>query len=352
MPLTIVLRVFWRTGNVRDHNSRGAAQGGMRLVAAETPRDGTRVAVRVPAKVNLFLAVRGVRADGYHELATVFQTISVFDDLCVALVAPPGRGHHPASRPHMRLELSHDEVQGVPAGDANLAVQAGRLLGESAHMIEPGIDSERVGPRTIIDLDKGIPVAGGMGGGSADAAATLVALNELWGTELSRDELRELGSRIGSDVPFLVVGGTAFATGRGTALAQVLCRGEFHWVVCPDSASLATADVFKAWDKTCEPSEVEPDAVLQALRSEDAEALGAALHNDLEPAAFALRPRLAERKERLLTAGALGVMVSGSGPTMLALASDHAHAVALAAEVREGGFVARSPAGGPEIVRR
>lgn len=309
------------------------------------------MSVRVPAKMNLFLAVRGIREDGYHELTTVFQTVSIHDHLRVGLVGPPGRGHHPASRRRMRLELWHDATEGVPSGEDNLAVQAGRLLGEAVGVIERGADGGRDAPRTVLDLSKSIPVAGGMAGGSADAAAALVALNELWGCSLSRDELRDMAADLGSDVPFLVIGGTALATGRGEALARVLCRGEFHWVVWPDDEPLETWRVFKSWDEHCRPSEIEPDAVLHALSGGDAVALGAALHNDLEPAAIVLRPRLADRKARLLKAGALGAVLAGSGPTLLGLAESGAHAAALAAEL-PGSLAARSPAGGPEVVAR
>lgn len=326
--------------------------------------DGPRVAVRVPAKVNLFLAVRGARPDGFHELVTVFQTISVYDELRVGLVGLPGRGHHPASRRRMRLELRAGEGrepsgQDMPVGEDNLALRAGQMLGEAAGVLERAGDSRRDAagrepPRTVLDVTKAIPVAGGMAGGSADAAAALVGLNELWGCELPRERLRELAGQLGSDVPFLVVGGTALATGRGTAMAQVLCRGVFHWVVWTESEPLPTPEVYRAWDRHCRPSEVEPDAILQALRSEDAVALGAALHNDLEPAAFALRPGLAQRKQRLLDVGALGAVLSGSGPTMLALAADRAHAQSLVAALGDemrAPIVARSPVGGPDVLR-
>jgi 4-diphosphocytidyl-2-C-methyl-D-erythritol kinase len=323
--------------------------------------DGPCVTVRIPAKVNLFLAVRGARPDGYHELVTVLQTVSLYDQLRVGVVGPPGRGHHPTARRRMHLELWHEPTAGLPGAEENLAVRAARALGRSAGIAELGVATLAGGtataeadaePRTVLDLAKGIPIAGGMAGGSADAAAALLALNELWGLEHSRESLRELAATLGSDVPFCVVGGTALATGRGTALAQVLCRGTFHWVVCPAHEPLSTAEVYRAWDRTCRPSEIEPDAVLQALRSEDAEALGAALHNDLEPAAFALRPRLAEDKEALLDAGALGAVLSGSGPTMLALVPDETAGAAVAEAVGHrfrDTVIARSPAGGPEV---
>lgn len=332
------------------------------------PRDLTApdpcVRVRVPAKVNLFLAVRGRRDDGFHELVTVFQSVSLYDRLRVGFAGPPGQGHHPAARRRMRVRLSHDAGDAIPDGADNLAIKAARVLGEVANVIDHAIVDERAAtlatpeneapsaPATVIELSKGIPVAGGMAGGSADAAATLLALNELWACGLSREDLRDVAARLGSDVPFCVVGGTALATGRGTRIAQVLCRGTYHWVVCQAEQPLSTAEVYRAWDRHCAPSEVEPDAVLQALRSSDAEALGAALTNDLEPAAFALRPELRDHKQALRDAGALGVVLSGSGPTLLALAEDEAEAKRIAGEVA-GLFrqvsVARSPVGGPEV---
>jgi 4-diphosphocytidyl-2-C-methyl-D-erythritol kinase len=324
-------------------------------VRREMSPDGACVSVRVPAKLNLFLAVRGVRDDGYHELVTVMQTVGLYDELRVGVVGPPGRGHHPTARRRMRLELWDGGVAGLPAAEDNLAVRAARTLASATGSMElqtldrsvPLSDS----PRTVLDLHKRIPIAGGMAGGSADAAAALVGLNTLWGCELDRDQLRELAAELGSDVPFCVVGGTALATGRGTALAQVLCRGTFHWVVCTSAEPLSTARVYAAWDEHCGPSEVEPDAVLAALRGEDAEALGAALHNDLQAAAFTLRPELAEQRAALLDAGALGAVLSGSGPTLLALAETRIAAEDIAASVRDrfsDVVVASSPVGGPD----
>jgi len=348
-------RTYHARGRRRDGALEPGAMGGIG-VTREIAADGPCVSVRVPAKINLFLAVRGVREDGYHELVTVMQTVSVFDKLRVAVVGPPGQGHHPASRRRMGVELWHDLVAGLPAGADNLAVRAALALGEAAGVLDVTAirdDNSRANARTVIDLDKDIPIAGGMAGGSADAAGALTALNRLWGCELTKDDLRAVGARLGSDVPFCVVGGTALATGRGNALAQVLCRGTFHWVVCQAGEPLPTADVYRSWDTHCKPSEVEPDAVLQALRSEDAVALGAALHNDLEPAAFALRPELEDHKKFLLDAGALGAVLSGSGPTLLALAEDAKAAQELSERVAAE-FpqvrVARSPAGGPELV--
>lgn len=312
------------------------------------------VVVRAPAKINLFLAVRGTRSDGFHELVSVMQSIGVHDELVVAVTGPPGQGHHPAARRRMRVDLVGTPVDGVAAPQHNLVLKAARLLGESAGVFEVGDRTADPGvevPRTVVELRKAIPVAAGMAGGSADAAAALVALNQLWGCDLERDALEALGGALGSDVPFCLVGGTALATGRGTAVAQVLCRGTFHWVVCSAHEPLPTERVYAAWDERCRPGTAAPDAVLAALRNGDAEALGAALHNELEPAAFHLRPELAEHRAALLEAGALGVVLSGSGPTLLALAGSRAQAEGIAAAV-PGRFartlVAHSPAGGPE----
>jgi 4-diphosphocytidyl-2-C-methyl-D-erythritol kinase len=335
-------------------------------VRRDAAAGGSSFCVRVPAKVNLFLAIRGLRDDGYHELVTVMQTVSLYDALVVGLAGPPGRGHHPAARRRMRVRLRHDAGSQVPSGEDNLAVRAARALGSSARVIDFAVVDERgarratesddlgSAPYTIMNLRKGIPVAGGMAGGSADAAAALVALNQLWSTHLDREQLRTVAAQIGSDVPFCVVGGTALATGRGHELAQVLCRGTFHWVVCQAFEPLDTAAVYRSWDRCCSPGEVEPDAVLHAIRNADSEALGAALYNDLEPAAFALRPELADHRARLLDAGALGAVLSGSGPTLLALAADEPAAGRLAERVRplfRRVDVARSPVGGPELQR-
>jgi 4-diphosphocytidyl-2-C-methyl-D-erythritol kinase len=333
-------------------------------VQRELPEDGLWVQVRAPAKLNLFLGVRGTRPDGYHELVTVFQSVSLYDQLRAGLIGPPGQGYHPAARRRMRVRLWHDGGDAIPDAEDNLAVRAARALGSAAGvmdlaylderaatMAQPDVDSA-ASPCTVLDLRKHIPVGGGMGGGSADAAATLVALNDLWRCELSRPELLGVGEQIGSDVPFCIAGGTALATGRGTALAQVLCRGTFYWVVCEAWQPLSTAAVYASWDRHCHPNEVEPDAVLQALRNSDPEALGAALHNDLEAAAIALRPALRDGKRLLLEAGALGAVLSGSGPTLLALAESQTAASGLADAVHNSFArvsVARSPVGGPEL---
>lgn len=317
-----------------------------------------RVEVRTPAKINLFLAVRGLRGDGYHDLVSVMQTVTLRDRIAVHIDGPPGREKHPAGRRRMTLELDLDRTPGVPAGADNLVTRAALLLGERMGLLDRMRyrDSRTHGgaPRTAIHLEKSIPVAGGMAGGSSDAAATLVALNALWECGFGVDELREVAAELGSDVPFCVVGGTALATGRGTQVARVLCRGTFHWVIGASDEPLPTAAVYKAWDAIGQESTMEPDAVLAALSTGDAEALGGALANDLQAPAQLLRPELAARREALLGAGALGALLSGSGPTMLGLASDEADARRIAGAIAsqfDRVEVATSPAGGPEVMR-
>jgi len=308
------------------------------------------VRVRVPAKVNLFLGVRGIRDDGYHEVVSIMQTVGLHDVIEAQLFGAAS-AQHPAARKRMTVTLGHDGGPRVPDGDGNLALRAARRLAETFGA-EHDNGQHEDDPRSHLELHKRIPVAAGMAGGSADAAAALVALNELWGCELDRDELRAIGAELGADVPFCVTGGTALATGTGTATAQVLCRGTYHWVVGVQDEPLPTAEVYRTWDRIGTPSEVEPDAVLQALRTEDPEALGAALYNDLQLAAFHVRPHLGETHRRLLDEGALGALVSGSGPTLVALAESASHARHLAGLTRDRFsrvHVVTSPAGGPDL---
>lgn len=313
--------------------------------------DGSALRVRVPAKLNLFLAVRGRRPDGYHELVTVFQTVSLHDHLRVALLGLPGRRHHPAARRRMRVELWADPA--VPQGRDNLALRAALRLGELSGIVPLEGSADRDTVRTIIDLDKQIPMTAGMAGGSADAAGALVALNRLWSCGMATDRLRQIGAELGSDVPFCITGGTALGAGRGTDITPVLSRGPFHWLICPDPQPLPTPDVFRAWDRYARPTGVEPDEVLYALRSTDPARLAAALHNELQESAFRLRPELRVRRQTLLDAGALAVVLAGSGPTLLALVADAAAADALARAVERwcpGAVTATSPAGGPELM--
>lgn len=272
-----------------------------------------RVTVRVPAKLNLHLSVGRLREDGYHDLTTVFHAIGLYDEL--------------DARPAEALSVSvtGEGAAQVPTDRDNLAMRAAALLGmETGH--EPSV---------ALTIRKGIPVAGGCAGGSADAAAALVACDALWGTGLSREDLAGLGARLGSDVPFALHGGTALGTGRGEQLTPVLGQGSYSWVLALSDGGLSTPEVYRMLDRQRETGPVslvsDPSEVLAALRSGDATALGHALSNDLQPAAVALRPDLRLLLETGKDLGALGSLVSGSGPTVALLARNEDHAVALAA---------------------
>ncbi len=264
------------------------------------------VRVRASGKVNLSLRSGPRRQDGYHQLATVFQAVSVYDELD-ARWAPPGE---------IAISVAGEQAGLVPTGEANLAVRAARLLAD-----EYGTG----GLGAALELRKAIPVTGGMAGGSADAAAALLACSVLWDLDTSPDELLELGARLGADVPFCLTGGTAMGTGRGDRLAPVLSRGTYHWVLALNEGELSTPTVFARFDELRPSGSADltvPPDLLNALISGDAAALGRSLHNDLEEAAISLRPELSTMLRVGRELGALGAMVSGSGPTVAFLVAD------------------------------
>ncbi|MDQ3156174.1 MAG: 4-(cytidine 5'-diphospho)-2-C-methyl-D-erythritol kinase [Actinomycetota bacterium] len=275
--------------------------------------------VRVPAKINLCLGVGPVREDGYHPLATVYQAVDVYDEVKATAVADGSLSvtvHFDGDRDR--------EAAAVPEDDNNLAIRAARLLRE-----ETGITDG-----AALAIRKVIPVAGGMAGGSADAAAALVACNELWGTGLTRTDLERIAAEIGSDVPFLIHGGIAMGGGRGELISPVLARGSYHWVFAIAAEGLSTKAVYAEFDRLNADRDVPepevPDDLLAALRAGDAEALGDALSNDLTEAALSLRPELAGAIDVGLECDALGAILSGSGPTAMFLARDDAHALDIA----------------------
>jgi 4-diphosphocytidyl-2-C-methyl-D-erythritol kinase len=290
------------------------------------------VTVRVPAKINLELRVGPVRPDGYHELATVFHAVAVFDDL-TAVPAEPGEG--------VSITVEGPQAAYVPTDGSNLAVRAALLLADRV-----GLDPLDAGAR--LHLRKGIPVAGGMAGGSADAAAALVACDALWHTGLDREQMHELATELGSDVPFSLLGGTAIGGGRGERLTPALARGEYHWVVALADHGLSTPAVYAEIDRLRDAGlaplpEPEPqidDRLMQALRAGDAEALGRCLANDLQAAATSLDPILEKALDIGRKVGALGGMVSGSGPTTVFLARDSSHALDLAVALTASGVAA------------
>ena len=279
------------------------------------------VTVRVPAKVNLQLSVGPVRRDGYHELATVFQAVSLFDEIVARVPASPG----------VTLTVSGEGEGELPLDDGNLAYRAALLLADHAG-IEPAVD---------LHVHKAIPIAGGMAGGSADAAAALLACDALWRQDTPREELMALASELGSDVPFALHGGTAIGTGRGEQLTSVLSRGSFHWVFALADGGLSTPAVYAECDRLragrSVPDPYVSDMLMQAVRAGDPVLLGKALHNDLQPAAISLRPALGQVLEVGEDFGALGGLVSGSGPTCAFVARDEEHALDLAVALSASG---------------
>jgi len=296
------------------------------------------VTVRVPAKVNLHLAVGDARADGYHDVVTVFQALSLADEVTVAATDSPG------------VQVHGEGAGALPTDSRNLAWRAVLALAEHA-----GREAD-----VRVVLRKGIPVAGGMAGGSADAAGTLVGLAALWRLEIGRDELTALAAGLGSDVPFALHGGTALGTGRGEQLVPVLARHPFHWVVALDRSGLPTPDVYAELDRlrgqdgaASGLGPVEP--LLEALASGDPRQLALLLGNDLQPAAVSLRPTLRRTLRAGVDAGALAGMVSGSGPTCAFLCTGADAAVRVAAELAGAGVcrtvrVASGPVHGARVV--
>lgn len=267
---------------------------------------------QAPAKINLVLSVGPLRPDGYHDLATIFHAISLYDQVDARLDDDIG------------VTVEGRQASQVPTGSENLAVRAAESLAAYA-----GVQSG-----AALHIRKTIPVAGGLAGGSADAAAALVACDALWETGLGRAEMATLAGRLGSDVPFALEGLTALGAGRGEQLTPVMVGGQFHWVIAVARGGLSTPAVYAELDRLRLGRQVlHPDAgheVVAALRGGDAEELAATLRNDLAAAACSLEPSLRTTLETGLDLGALAAIVSGSGPTCVFLAAGGGHALDLA----------------------
>ncbi|CCK59054.1 4-diphosphocytidyl-2-C-methyl-D-erythritol kinase IspE (CMK) (4-(cytidine-5'-diphospho)-2-C-methyl-D-erythritol kinase) [Mycobacterium canettii CIPT 140070010] len=295
------------------------------------------VTVRVPGKVNLYLAVGDRREDGYHELTTVFHAVSLVDEVTVR------------NADVLSLELVGEGADQLPTDERNLAWQAAELM------------AEHVGraPDVSIMIDKSIPIAGGMAGGSADAAAVLVAMNSLWELNVPRRDLRMLAARLGSDVPFALHGGTALGTGRGEELATVLSRNTFHWVLAFADSGLPTPAVYNELDRLREvgdpPRLGEPGPVLAALAAGDPDRLAPLLGNEMQAAAVSLDPALRRALRAGVAAGALAGIVSGSGPTCAFLCASANSAIDVGAQLSGAGVcrtvrVATGPVPGARVV--
>ena len=298
------------------------------------------VTVRAAAKVNLHLGVGPVRDDGFHPLQTVYQAIGLYDDVTVT----DGEDWSVHTVADSGIDLT-----AVPGDDTNIAVRAGLAL--AAH--------HGLAQTAHIEIHKGIPVAGGMAGGSADAAATLVALDRLWGLETSDDDLLAIAATLGSDVPFALIGGTAIGSGRGELVTPVPDATELWWIVVPHEIGLPTPGVYRHFDVLAERGVVPaadpavPEALLDALAAGEPGAVAAAVSNDLAAPADDLRPDLVELRARLDAIGADAVLLSGSGPTHLMMYDDVDRARAGAAELSDAGvlhWLAPAPVAGCHVV--
>lgn len=329
---------------------------------ASTPAGARAVTAVAPAKINLHLGVGDVRGDGYHDLLTVYRAVDLWERVTVSL---------DDADDDSEVVVTGPGAPQVPTDRTNLAARAVDLLREEA-----GSDA-----RIAIRIHKGVPVAGGMAGGSADAAAALVATDRLLGLGLGRAALEERAARLGSDVPFCIRGGTALGTGRGEKLATLLhARAEQHIVVALADGGLSTPTVFAELDRLraerdrlrAERDPADPgrdpadperglpraggvDPLVVALAGDDPAAVAGLLANDMEAAALSLMPALRRTLRVGREAGALHGMVSGSGPTCLFFCTDRDHAIAVAAEISEHGVarevrVTRGPVGGAHIV--
>lgn len=287
------------------------------------------VHVRAPGKINVYLGVGGRHDDGYHALATVFQAVSLYEDVIAT------------ASDEFTLSVSGvDDPSAVPLDDRNLAMRAAKMLA-AATGYDGGVH---------LEIRKNVPVAGGMGGGSADAAAALVACDALWGTGLHPQRMHELAARLGADVPFALHGGTAVGTGRGDQLNPALAHGRFDWVLVTSEEGLSTPAIYARLDAHRSqagaladdpPLSLDvPIPVLRALRAGEPDSLAASMFNDLEVPALLERPSLDGVIKAGLTAGALSGIVSGSGPTIAFLCESAESAHYVQNELRDAGHAA------------
>jgi 4-diphosphocytidyl-2-C-methyl-D-erythritol kinase len=291
-------------------------------MASVTPPTLAGVRVRVPAKINLALKVGAPRPDGYHPLATVYHAVSLYDEVEAAW----------ANAGEFTVRVTGEGADQVPLDGTNLAIRAAKLL---AHHHAP---NDPLGAN--LSINKSIPVAGGLAGGSANGAAALLACAVLWDLDIGSEQLAALAGELGSDVPFALLGGTAVGSGRGEKVAPALARGTYHWVLAFGQHGLSTAAVYRRFDDL-NPGAGAPKVpadLMNALRSGDPRLLGAALCNDLQPAALDLQPQLRTVLQTGLEYGALAAVVSGSGPTCAFLVDGESAAIDLSVSLSAEGL--------------
>jgi 4-diphosphocytidyl-2-C-methyl-D-erythritol kinase len=303
------------------------------------------VRVKAPGKVNVSLEVGPLRADGYHSVASVYLAVSLYEEVAATSTETPG----------ITVSLSRASTVDLDAADIPLD---GNNLAYKAAAIMADVSERPTGVH--LEITKRVPVAGGMGGGSADAAATLLACDALWNSGLSREELAHLAAELGADVPFSLLGGTAVGLGLGDELSPALAKAQTHWVLVTAEYGLPTPEVYRTLDrmreaggiKATEPTGVDP-RILTALRGGDADALGRVLVNDLQRASIELAPALRDTLGLGESHGAIAGIVSGSGPTVALLADDSVAAEGLAADLRHYGLTAlavHGPVHGARII--
>jgi 4-diphosphocytidyl-2-C-methyl-D-erythritol kinase len=276
----------------------------------------TVVRLRTYAKVNLFLRVHGKRRDGFHEVETILHGVSLFDEIDLELTD---------GDLGVTMELVEGTTGTLPADEENLVSRAARILIEGLD----GVHGARVHVR------KSIPIGAGLGGGSGNAAGALVTLADMWKLNLDRDRLFALAERLGSDVPYCIEGGTVLATARGEQLTHLPNIRPMWFVLAGSDKPLMTGAVYDRWDPSKRAEQASASALVLALGAGDSVEVAALLHNDLEQPAFSLRPELADKKQLLLRAGALGALMSGSGPTLFGIAHSQEHAAQIAAKVAD-----------------
>ena len=286
---------------------------------AESWNDDAEVRVRVPAKINLALCVGKTRPDGYHELATIFQAVSLYDEVAAS------------SSDCITCHVTGIDAHKIGPSEDNLAFRAAQLL-QQEYGVTMGVN---------LLIDKHIPVAGGMAGGSADAAGALLACARLWEIDASTEDLMKLAARLGADVPFPLMGGCAVGLGRGEILTPALTRGVYHWVLAFSSHHLSTPEVFRRFDTMTRSNPPRtpdtPAELMMALASGDINRVAGYLVNDLTGAACSLLPELHATLDAGREAGCLAGLISGSGPTVAFLAENESSAMDLAVALSSAG---------------
>jgi len=292
-----------------------------------------QISASAPGKINIFFKVGALKDDGYHEVLSIYQALDIRETVKVS--------DSPRWNVSVSGALSEEQIAAVPTGEENLVVRAAKLIAKLANKTRT--------PELNFEITKNVPVAGGMGGGSADAAAAMLAVDELWETNVDGESLIKAAAELGADIPFALLGGTAIGIGRGDKLEPIDEVKKLHWVLVPMDAGLSTPRVYakldemrsaKGQDPTLVSTPQVPHELIDALVHGDARKVAKHLHNDLQDAAVSLMPELSVTMNAGLEAGALAAMVSGSGPTIALLAESEEAAESIANRLAFEGYIA------------